>query len=215
MKHPLEFIPRSSRKPIFFTLLFLTLILFAVFRVLDQPLQTPAAPNGIVSFELAHTSRQAQAMIDVWTGRMTIYSSPDGQNFNATPTPPSDAISFNSLPIIYAAFELGLDYLFMPVYALTFALAILLVAGRHPGFFAKLGAFLGWGMFLAAFLDAIENYALLHLLLTKVYSPFPEIAYYCASDKFLLLGLALVYSLIGFLIPLPAAFLPSSTAVKD
>jgi hypothetical protein len=53
MRHPLEIIPEEYRQRIFLTLLALTLMLFAVFRVLDQPLRTPVAPNGIVSFEFA------------------------------------------------------------------------------------------------------------------------------------------------------------------
>ena len=53
MRHPLDFLPSDKRKPLFLSLLALTLILFAVFRALDAPLRTPAAPNGIVSYELA------------------------------------------------------------------------------------------------------------------------------------------------------------------
>jgi hypothetical protein len=66
MQHPLEFVSSSYRKRLFFSFLFLTLILFAVFRVLDQPLRTSLAPNGIVSFELADTPQQAIAITDSW-----------------------------------------------------------------------------------------------------------------------------------------------------
>jgi hypothetical protein len=45
MQHSLEIISAAYRKQIFFTLLARTLILFAVFRVLDQPLPTPIAPD--------------------------------------------------------------------------------------------------------------------------------------------------------------------------
>ncbi|HEX2992271.1 MAG TPA: hypothetical protein VHO49_16410, partial [Anaerolineales bacterium] len=66
MSHPLEFLPLRVRKQLFFTFLFLTLVLFAVFRVLDQPLRTDAAPNGIVSFELAGDARTAHLITDSW-----------------------------------------------------------------------------------------------------------------------------------------------------
>ena len=57
MNHPLEFLPAHRRKPVFFALLALTAVLFGIFRVLDAPLRSDAAPNGIISFELAGTPR--------------------------------------------------------------------------------------------------------------------------------------------------------------
>ena len=98
MKHPLDFVSDSFRKRLFFIFLFLTILLFAVFRVLDEPLRTSAAPNGIVSFELAGTPANAEAMVSSW--------SQDGKFF--------------------AAFGLGIDYLFMPLYSLALAFGTLL-----------------------------------------------------------------------------------------
>jgi len=117
MYHPLDFIPDKTRKPLFIALLIWTLILFAIFRPLSAPLTTSAAPSGIVSFELARTPENAQAMVASWDGRAQLF----------------------------AAFGLGFDYLFMLSYAFAIALACLLAAGRHPGAFAKIGAWLGWG----------------------------------------------------------------------
>jgi hypothetical protein len=199
MKHPLEFVPGTSRKPIFFTLLFLTLILFGVFRVLDAPLRTPAAPNGIVSFELARTPARAQSMIDVWTGRTVIYT--DGEHSNAVTTPPGEPFLYKAVPIIHAAFGLGLDYLFMPLYAFALAFGTLLAASRHAGWLKSLGAVAGYGAFAAAVFDAMENYALLQVLLDRIQSPYPEIAFYCASAKFGLLIFGLVYAVVGGLWP--------------
>ncbi|MCL4529010.1 MAG: hypothetical protein M1282_06325, partial [Chloroflexi bacterium] len=82
MQHPLEFITFANRKRIFIALLVWTLGLFAVFRVLDQPL----APNGIVSFELAGTLERVTTILSSWSTQAKLY----------------------------AAFGLGLDYLFMP-----------------------------------------------------------------------------------------------------
>ena len=173
MNHPLDFIPSDKRKPLFLSLLVLTLILFAVFRVLDASLRTPAAPNGIVSYELAGTPAAAQSILDSWDARARLF----------------------------AAFGLGLDYLFMPAYALALSLGILFAAGRHAGAFAKLGAWMGWGALMAALFDAAENFALFTLLLDNLFSPWPEIAYWCASAKFGLLLLGMSYALIGWLRP--------------
>lgn len=173
MNHPLDWISSDKRKPIFFALLAGTLILFAVFRVLDAPLRTSAAPNGIVSFELAGTSAAAQTMIDSWDARARLC----------------------------AAFGLGLDYLFMPVYALTLSLGILLAAGRHAGMFARLGTAVGWGALVAALFDAVENFSLWQFMLGNFQVPWPSLAAFCATVKFTLLLLGLAYALIGWVWP--------------
>ncbi|MGD8404523.1 MAG: hypothetical protein PVJ21_12745 [Anaerolineales bacterium] len=192
MKHPLESIPSVSRKPLFFAFLAGTLILFAVFRILDAPLQTSSAPNGIVSFELAGTSFQAQAIIDSWHEMALLLSPVEGE-----PLPGMVSRAF-----AFAAFGLGIDYLFMPVYATALALGILLAAGRHEGWFATVGVWLGWSAYAAAIFDVIENYALARmLLLNQVWSPYPEIAAVSATVKFGLLALGLVFALVGWVWP--------------
>ena len=170
MRHPLESISPEKRKPIFLTFLALTIILFALFRVLDEPLRTPAAPNGIVSFELAWQPGASQAMVDSWS----------------------------EYARLLAAFGLGIDYLFMPLYALALSLGILLAAGRHSGGFARLGAWMGWAALVAPLFDAVENYGLLHSLLSPLFSLWPLIASICATIKFTLLLLGLLYALIGW-----------------
>jgi hypothetical protein len=184
MRHPLEFVPDDYRKRIFLTLLVLTLSLFAVFRVLDQPLRTPAAPNGIVSFELAGRPEKAFQILVSWVAS-------DSQQ------PEISRIR----PYLFAAFGLGLDYLFMPIYAFALAFGTLLAAGRHAGWVKSLGAVAGWGAFAAAGFDAVENFALWHVLLFAYDSPYPLIAAICAATKFALLIFGLLYALIAWLLP--------------
>jgi hypothetical protein len=165
----------------------LTLILFGIFRILDVPLQTPAAPNGIVSFELARTVEQAVGILASWNER----SNPMGAYFELMvyPTP------------LQAAFGLGLDYLFMPMYAFALAFGTLLATGKHNGRLRSLGAVAGYGALAAAVFDAVENYALFQILLGKVFSPYPEVAFYCATIKFMLLIFGLVIAVVGGLLP--------------
>jgi len=191
MKHPLEFVSDGTRKRLFFTFLFLTVSLFAIFRVLDKPLRSSASPHGIVSFELAGSPLQAQAITDEWKKFPLLLSAVAGQ---ANP----DIVN---IPYVFAAFGLGLDYLFMPVYAFALAFGTLLAAGRHAGWFKSLGAVAGYGAFAAALFDAVENYALFQILLNRVYSPYPEIAFYCASIKFSLLVFGLLYAVAGWWLP--------------
>jgi len=174
MRHPLEWIPSTSRKLALYVFLFLTISLFAVFRVLDQPLRTPAAPNGIVSFELAGSPAVAQSMLDSW----------------------------NEQAKQYLAFGLGLDYLFMPTYAIALGLAILLAASRHAGWIKSLGAAAGWGAFVATLFDATENFALWKILLGEIIQQWTQLTAVCASIKFGLLIAGLVYVFV-------AAFLPA------
>ncbi len=190
MRHPLESIPNESRRRLFLAFLFPTLILFGVFRVLDQPLRTSAAPNGIVSFELAGSVRQAQEITNEWK-RSSLLLSDTGQSN-------PDIVN---IPYAFASFGLGIDYLFMPLYAFALAFGTLLAAGRHGGWLKSLGAVAGCGAFVAALFDAVENYALFQILLGRVFSPYPEIAFYCASLKFGLLIFGLIYAVVGGLLP--------------
>ena len=173
MKHPLEFVHQESRKSLFITFLLLTLILFAVFRVLDMPLQTDYAPNGIVSFELAGSPQNAAHMVLTWSGEA----------------------------MLNAAFGLGIDYLFMPIYALALGFGTLLAATRHGGWLKSLGALAGYGAFAAPLFDAVENWALFNVLSGAFESPYPEVAFYCALIKFGLLIFGIVIAILGGLLP--------------
>ena len=174
MNHPLAFISEHARKPVFFALFAWTLFLFAVFQVLNIPLTTAAASFGIVSHQFAWMPDKAQAIIASWSG-------PAG---------------------LYAAFGLGLDYLFMPSYALTVAMGALLAAGRHSGWLARLGTWAAWGVFAAAIFDALENLGQAQQLLNGVITaPLTIFVGLCASLKFALLLLAILYGLAGWVLP--------------
>jgi len=171
MSHPLDFIPAPSRKKIFFPLLALTLVLLGVFQLLDGPLQNPVSPNGIVSFELAGTPEKADAIIQSWDSRAQLF----------------------------AAFGLGLDYLFMLAYGLTISLGVLMAGAKHGGKFEQLGALMGWGVLLASLLDAIENLALWRILSGWATPYYATTAAISATIKFTLLLLGLGFALIGWL----------------
>ena len=167
MQHPLEFIPQTLRKPLFYFFFIFTLVIFGVFRPLDVPLQTSAAPSGIVSFELARTLDSSQAMINSWD-----------ENARLT-----------------AAFGLGFDYLFMPIYAVALSLGLLLAGSGKANWYHNLTAWLGWGAFAAALFDAVENYSLWRVLTGSVDPMFPQIAAFCATIKFILLVAGLLTAL--------------------
>jgi len=174
MKHPLTFISNRIRKPVFLALLAWTLFLFAVLQVLNSPLITSAAPAGIVSHQFAWSPEKAQSILSSWKGRASLL----------------------------AAFGLGLDFLFMPSYALTVALGALLAAGRHSGWLARLGTWAAYGVFTAAIFDAFENIGQAGQLLNGVITaPVTLFVSVCASIKFTLLLLGILYGLVGWVLP--------------
>ena len=55
-------------------LVLLTLAVMFAMRTLDAPLRTGAAPQGIVSFELAGRLDKTRAVLDSWTPRARIFA---------------------------------------------------------------------------------------------------------------------------------------------
>lgn len=177
MRHPLEVIPVGRRRRAFVPLFALTLVLMAALGSVDRPLRTAAVPHGIVSFEVAGDPATAARMIDSWDPHARLF----------------------------AAFSLGLDYLFMVAYSTTTALGCLWAAGvfrrAAPGL-AGLGPGLAWGQWLAAALDAGENVALTVMLLGRVAEPWPAVAWWCAVSKFVLIAAGLLYALAAAVVRL-------------
>lgn len=187
MRNPLEIVPLESRRHLFVTFLLLTLLFVAIFQFLDQPLRTDAAPNGIVSFELAGNRAHAALIVSSW--RPCESRSPD------------DSLVCDPTPLMFAAFGLGLDYLFMPTYALALALGTLLAVQHRTPSMKYLGALAAYGAFAAALCDAVENFALWQVLLGAYDSGFPAIAAFCASIKFGLILFGILSGLFGWLTP--------------
>jgi hypothetical protein len=146
-----------------------TVLLSAVLLYVDQPLRTDAAPQGIVSFELAGDEATARRIIESWDTRARLYG----------------------------AFSLGIDYLYLVAYSTTIALACLWAAGVLGGALRSAGEPLAWGQWVAAFFDASENVGLTVLLLGGVSSPWPAVARWCALPKFVLLTAGILYALAG------------------
>ncbi len=125
----------------------------------------PAAPT-IIDFELAGTVTNATAILNAWT--------PDER--------------------IHAGFSLGLDFLYLPMYSTTLALACVWAAGVfRSGTGKSIGRALAWGLWLAAILDAIENLALVGNLFGPPIEPLPAVAAGCATLKFGLILAGLLY----------------------
>jgi hypothetical protein len=134
----------------------------------------PAQPT-IVDFELAGSVDKAAQIINAW----------------------------DETDRIRAGFSLGFDYLYMPVYSTTIALACILAAGVVKSkAWPSLGMLLAWGLWIAAICDATENLALFTELLGNNVAPYPQIAQICAAIKFGLILLGLLYVVVGVVLRL-------------
>ena len=165
---PFERYSDPARKKALVVVLILSALLLGAMRILDGPLRTPVAPRGIVSFELAKNGDVSRQILNSW----------------------------NAQAKKHAALSLGLDYLFLIVYAVFLSLACTQVskalAQRSP-LLAIAGAILAWAQILAAICDAVENSVLFALLLNSEQLWLPTVARTCAIIKFTIVGTGLMY----------------------
>lgn len=162
--HPYAAIDHQMQVRILIATCVMTTVLMFCLITLDKALRTKTAPQGIISFELIHSPEQAATILAEW--------GPRGR--------------------VVAGISLGLDFLFLVVYGNCLALACSLIADQirpRSNRLANVGAVLAWGMLLAALLDAIEDFALIEVLLGSATSPWIQMACWSAVIKFCLLAL--------------------------
>lgn len=174
LTHPLRNIPANKRRPVFILLFSFTIMVMVLLNVTGRPLTSPSAASGIISYELAGKTDTTQNIIDSWDNQAKIS----------------------------AAFNLGLDYLFLALYSISIGAGILWLTDaltiHHR--FLTLADLLAWSLLVAAILDAIENGALYTMLLNGATEPWPRVAFLAAVIKFAIVFLGLLYILIGLLV---------------
>lgn len=148
----------------------------------------PYSPN-IVDFEFCRTVDRANAILRAW----------------------------NEVAKIQAGFSLGFDFLYIPVYSTMIALACIWAANNLGAnrIWHNVGMLFAWGLWLAAVLDCVENYALLTMLQGMVADPYPAVATMCASVKFSLILLGIAFCLIVVIIRMIKAASPGKKPVKS
>ncbi len=158
-----------DRRWLFLALTVLALLLSSVLTVIGQPLVTPAAPRGIVSFELARALEPAVAMLASWD---------EGARQRAL-------------------LSLGLDYLYLFVYPAWLALSMRMLGRSLSGAFERTGRRLSWIVLAAVPLGALENVALIREIVVAPSLGLARLAWACAVPKFLLVGAAFAYLLVA------------------
>lgn len=177
MKTPFDWINTEQQKPVFFFLVILTVIVMGCLQIIGGPLVSDAAPSGIVSYEFAADMPTATTILDSWGAKEQIL----------------------------AGLSLGLDFLFLFAYAGSIGLGCVLTAralSPQDGLVYRLGIWLAWGLLIAAFLDYLENYALIRLLLGSELALWPVMARWCAIPKFGLVGAGLLFVIVGGIVSL-------------
>lgn len=142
----------------------LTGLMLVILLIINQPLQTGSAPQGIVSYQLAATADHSMAILRSWRG---------------------DAM-------VWAHLSLWLDFLFVPVYVLTLIMVTNQLMRDRPGVRERNVARWVRALFVAAGTsDIVENILLLSNLNPPTDS-LSLSATICALIKFtgLMLGLA-------------------------
>jgi hypothetical protein len=123
---------------------------------------------GILAFEFAGTPDNARRILDAWgvSGEARILA------------------------------QIGVDNWFLVFYSTTIALLCVMIAIRlrtRAPRWSKVGIALAWAAWGAAILDRIENFALVRLINGEVNSVATITAFMCASLKFLIVIICLLY----------------------
>ena len=175
VRHPFAWLSESAQKHAFVGIFVFTLASMICMHIIGYPLVNETAPRGIVSFEFAGTLPIAQRMMASWGAK----------------------------GLISAGLSLGFDYLFLVVYAICIALGCVLVARAlqyRVTVLIPIGALLAWAQFLAAILDALENYALIRVLLGSTSNLWPALAQLCAGPKFFIISAGILYIILGLML---------------
>lgn len=181
MRYP---IPQSQRRLAFVIMLVLTVVVWLYMA------SRPLRPFTIVDYEFAGSGARALEIVGAWQA-----AGADGQHDTHN-----------------AVFSLGVDLLWIPCYVAAISLGCILASGvlRSP-LWARLGAALAGVILLAGAFDYVENVMLLQTLfdaLTVLSSAAdntrvglitnaPAIAAVCAGLKFAIVGICILYALVG------------------
>jgi len=163
--------PKSIKSGVFIFSV-LTIVSMAALMYTGEPLVTKQTPRGIISYELAGNTAKTNMILDSWK--------------------PSQKM--------FAAFNLGLDYLYLIAYSHLIALLCIIVGITLSQKWEKVANRLTGLIMLAALLDATENFGLLMNLFGSQNDLWPGLANWCAVLKFTFVGLGILYVLSGSII---------------
>ena len=134
-------------------------------QAIGRPLQTDAAPSGMLCLQFAWSPDRAKKIVKSWTPEAQHTTSPDAMEA--------------------ALQSLKFDFVFLSLYSTTLALACFLAARGAAEAWSPRLVWLGWGQWGAGVLDIFENLFLMRVLKGPVVAPWPQLAALCSGAKFL------------------------------
>ena len=166
---PFNWIDQRAQRLVLVSLTIIFVVSSAWLISMDRMLVTPAAPKGIVSFELAGNLERSEAIIQSWSEQV------------------------RSVAMLIQ----GFDYLYLLIYPAWLSLSSIMLGAMLGGRWQSAGLVTGWAVLLAAPLDAVENYALIQQLMHGAAAGSAQLALWCAAAKFALIAWALGFLLVG------------------
>ena len=166
---PFANITHKVEKKLTSSLFYLLIICAIALRYFNNSLENEITPYGIFSYELAGSLERSLEILDSWS----------------------------PLAKTFAGLSLGFDFLFLLIYTLFISLLIhklneRLWIGKS---YYRIGELLIWSMFITAIFDAVENVALIKLLIGSSQEYWSWVAYAFAIGKFALIIISIVYIL--------------------
>ena len=164
----------KDEKKLTSSIFYLLIMSILVTQFFNSQLTNEVASYGIISFELAESIDRSIEIMNSWDPQAKIF----------------------------AGLSLGFDYLFLLIYTLFLSLMVhklneRLWAGKP---FHYLGIIILWSMFIAAIFDALENLALIKLLMGSQEQLWSSVAFYFAFAKFFLVIIGILYVIINTII---------------
>ena len=165
--HPFERWPERRRGRWLLALVLVYAVVQIAIGAVNRPLSTDAAPDGIITLELAGTPAEAERIVDSW------------ERVGA---------------LDEAGVSLGLDFLYMPLYAAVLA-ALVIAVNRRARW--KVGRAIAWAPFAAAALDVVETVALVRVVDDPSVDGWPAVARVFALGKFALLVVTALFIVVA------------------
>jgi hypothetical protein len=154
-------------KRMFCLILPLFLVVAIAISAIDLGLRNSTTPQGIVSFELCAFTSSCDLALNHWGAK--------GQAL--------------------AMLSLGIDYLFLILYPGLLCIGFLLLLARLPPGMARVTLWMAWFCPVISVADAIENYALIKIILNESGNGYGLLAGIFAVIKFAFLGVTLAWLL--------------------
>lgn len=137
--------------------------------VIDLQLRSSATPYGIVSFEFCYLTDSCNTALVQWGSKQKAL----------------------------AMLSLGIDYLFLILYPAVIFIGLLLIAPSVPRNLLRFTVVIARSCFVMGLADAVENFALIQIIVTESGEFYGGVATIFAAIKFTIFAISLLWLLLA------------------